>query len=188
MNIGLKVTAFGRRRNFVVARFDLDRGELKVATINIMSVNLHTPEPSRPATGGYGGERVAAATTTTTGYTTVTYPVSVQFFESPAPDSLNDETFRVVVAHPMDKTPLRPHSPLEEADGLVVVGILAHVMDGSTAEMPPPTPLPRLFLLPQNLPVPLPPSPLPPISAPRTPSPQSCSPGEIPMTRSHSTG
>ena len=46
---------------------------MKVATINIKSVKLHTPEPLRPDTGGDGGERYAAATTTTTGDTTITY-------------------------------------------------------------------------------------------------------------------
>ena len=45
-----------------------------------------------------------------------------------------------------------------------------------------------LLILPQNLPVPLPPPPLPPIPAPRTPSPQRRSPGERPTNRSHSTG
>ena len=40
---------------------------MKVTTINIRSVKLHTPEPPRPSTGGDGGERAAAATTTTTG-------------------------------------------------------------------------------------------------------------------------
>ena len=49
-------------------------------TINTRSVNIHTPEPPRPDTGGDGGDRAAASTTTTTGDTTVTYPVSVQVF------------------------------------------------------------------------------------------------------------
>ena len=40
---------------------------MKVATINIRSVKLHTTEPLRPATGGGGGERAAAAITTNTG-------------------------------------------------------------------------------------------------------------------------
>ena len=71
---------------------------MKVATTNIRSVKLYTTEPPRPSTGGDGGERAAAATTTTTGDTTVTDPVSVQVFEAPAPDPLNDEAFRVVVA------------------------------------------------------------------------------------------
>ena len=38
-----KATALGRHRNFVVAIFDLGGGAMKVATINIRSVKLHTP-------------------------------------------------------------------------------------------------------------------------------------------------
>ena len=38
----------------------------------------------------------------------------------------------------MDKTPGRPLYPLTEADGSVVGTILAHVMDASTVDMPPP--------------------------------------------------
>ena len=64
---GPNVTALGRRRTFIVSKFDLGGGDMKVATINIRSVKLHTPEPPRPAAGGDGGERAAAATTTTTG-------------------------------------------------------------------------------------------------------------------------
>ena len=161
---------------------------MKVATINIRSVKIHTPEPPRPSTDGDGGERATAATMTTTGDTTVTDPVSVQVFEAPAPDPLNDEAFTVVVAQPMDKTPGRPISPLTEDGGSVVGGVLAHVMDASTVGMPPPPPFPLLLPLPQIIPVPLPPSPLLIIPAPRTPSPQRRSPGERPTTRSHSTG
>ena len=58
---------------------------MKVTTTNIRSVNIHTPEPPRPSTGGDGGERAAATTMTTTEDTTVTDPVSVQVFEAPAP-------------------------------------------------------------------------------------------------------
>ena len=76
-----------------------------------------------------------------TGDTTVTDPVSVRFFEAPAPDPLNNETFRVVVAQPMSETPGRPLSPFTEAGGSVVGGALAHVMDASTLDMPPPPPL-----------------------------------------------
>ena len=188
MEIGPKATALGRRRTFVVARFDLGRGDMKVAAINIRSVKLHTPEPPRPSTSGDGGERDDAATTTTTGDTTVTDPVSVQVFEAPAPDPLDDEAFRVVVALPMAETPGWPLSPLTEACGLVVGGILAHVMDASTVEMPPPPPLPRLLPLPQILPVPLPPFPVPPILAPRSSLSQRIPPEEIPTTRSHSIG
>ena len=64
---------------------------MQVATINIQSVKLNTPEPPRSSTGGDGGDRADAATKTTTEDTTVTDPVSVQFFEAPAPDPLNDE-------------------------------------------------------------------------------------------------
>ena len=128
VEIGPKATTLGRCRTFVVARFDLGGGAMKVTTINIRSVKLHTPEPPRPSSGGGGGERAAAATTTTTGDTTVTDPVSVQVFEAPAPDPLNDEAFRVVVAQPMAKTSGRPLSPLIEDGGSVVGGVLAHVM------------------------------------------------------------
>ena len=61
-------------------------------------------------------------------------------------------------------------------------------MDTSNVEMPTPPPLPRLLPLPKILTVPLPPPPLPLILDPRTPSSQRRSPGEIPTTRSHSTG
>ena len=63
-------------------------------SINIWSVKLHTPEPPRPSTGDDGGEKASDATKITTGDTTVTYPVSVQVFEAPAPDPLNDEAFK----------------------------------------------------------------------------------------------
>ena len=63
---------------------------MKVATSNIRSVNLHTPEHPRPSTGSDGGERAAAATTNTTGYITATHPVSVNVFMDPEPDTLND--------------------------------------------------------------------------------------------------
>ena len=114
---------------------------MKLATINIRSINIHTPEPPLTSTGGDGGERADAATTTTTRDTTVAYPVSIQVFEAPAPDPLNDEAFRVVVSQPISKTPACPLSPLTEAGGLVVGVILAHVMDESTVDMPPPPPL-----------------------------------------------
>ena len=77
----------------------------------------------------------------------------------------------------MFETPGRPLSPLTEASGSVVGGVLAHGMDASTVEMPPPPPLPRLLPLPQILPVPLPLPQLPLIPAPCTPSPQRRSPG-----------
>ena len=71
---------------------------MKVATINTRSFKLHTPEPRLPSNGGDGGERATDDTTTTTGDIIITDPFSVQVFEAPAPDPLNDEAFRVVVA------------------------------------------------------------------------------------------
>ena len=90
MEIGPNATVLDRRRTFVVVRFNLGGGNMKVATINIKSVKLHTPEPNRTDTGGDGEERADDATTTTNGYKTVTCPVSVQVFEAPAPDPFND--------------------------------------------------------------------------------------------------
>ena len=165
-----------RLRAFVVARFNLGVGSMKVATINIRSIKLHTPEPPCPSTSGDGGERASSATTNTNGDTSVTDPVFVHVFEAPAPYPLNNEAFRVVVAQPMAETPGRPLSPLTEDGGSVVGEVLAHVMDASTVEIPPPPPITQLIPLPQILPVPLPPPTLPPIPAPYTPSPQRCSP------------
>ena len=82
-----------------------------------MSVQLHTIEPLRPDTDGDGGERYAAATTATTGETTVIDPVYVKVFEAPATDPLNDESFRLVVQQPMAKTPGHTLTPLTEAGG-----------------------------------------------------------------------
>ena len=62
-----------------------------MATTNIKSVKLHTLEPIRPYTDGYGGERASSVTITTTGYTTITDSVSVKVFEAPVPDPLNHE-------------------------------------------------------------------------------------------------
>ena len=78
---------------------------MKVDTIRIKSVKIHTPEPISPDTDGYGGEMADATTTTTTVYTTITDPVSIQVFGSPAPEPFNYEAFRVVVVQPIDKTP-----------------------------------------------------------------------------------
>ena len=117
VEIGPKATALGRRRDFVVKKSDLGGGDMKVATINIRSVKLHTQEPLLPDIDVDVGERAAAATTTTTGDTTIIYPVSIQVFEAPAQDPLNDEAFIVVVAHPMEETPIRPLSPSTEAVG-----------------------------------------------------------------------
>ena len=114
------------------------------------------------------GERSAADTTSTTGDTIVTYPISVQVFEAPAPDHLNDEAFIVVVSQQMAKTPVWTLSPFTEAGVLVAGAVSSHLMDAYTVDMPPPPPLPRLIPLPQNIPVPLPPTTLPPIPATRT--------------------
>ena len=78
-----KATVLGRRRNFVVAKFDFGGGDIKMTTININSVKLHTHEPLCPYTDG--GARADAFTTTATGDTTITDSVSVQVFGVPAP-------------------------------------------------------------------------------------------------------
>ena len=88
---------------------------MKVDTINIRSVKIHTPEPPCTSAGGDGRDRDDAATTTTTGDKTVTYTVPIRFFEAPAPDPFNDEALRVVVVDPMSKTPGRLIYPLTEA-------------------------------------------------------------------------
>ena len=77
MEIGLKANTLGRRRNFFVKKFDPGGGDMKVATIKIRSVKLHTPEPLCPDTDGNGEERADDVTTTTTGDTTITDPVSI---------------------------------------------------------------------------------------------------------------
>ena len=74
----------GRRRTLVVEKFYLSGGDMKLATINIRSVKLQTLEPLSPATDCFGGDRDDTVTTTTTGYTTITDPVSAQIFEAPA--------------------------------------------------------------------------------------------------------
>ena len=86
VEIGPKATTSGRRRSFLVVKFDLGGGDIRVDTINIRSVRLHTPEPLRPDTDGDGGERADASTTTTTGDTTITYSVSILVFKVPALD------------------------------------------------------------------------------------------------------
>ena len=45
VEIGPKATALDRRITFVVTRFDLGVGDMKVATIYIRIVKLLTPEP-----------------------------------------------------------------------------------------------------------------------------------------------
>ena len=111
VGIGPKETALRRRRTFVVEKFDLGGGDMKVATINIRSFNIHTTETPCPDTGGDSGERADDKTTNTTGDTTITYTVYVQVFKAPAPEPLNDEAFKLVVAQPIDETPGRPLSP-----------------------------------------------------------------------------
>ena len=54
VEIGLKTTVLGTRRTFVFAQFDLGGVDMMVATINIRSVKIHTPEPTCPATVGDG--------------------------------------------------------------------------------------------------------------------------------------
>ena len=71
MEIGIKETTLGRCRNFVVAKFYLGGGDMKVATINISSVNLHAQESLRPVTDGDGWDRAADSTTNTTGDTNI---------------------------------------------------------------------------------------------------------------------
>ena len=77
----------------------------------------------------------------------------------------------------MAETPGRPLSPLAEDGGSVVGGVLAHVVDASTAEIPPPTQIPLLLPITKFLPVPLPSPPFPAILAPHTPPAQRRSPG-----------
>ena len=43
VEIGPEVASLGRRMNFVIAKFDLGGGYMKVVTINIRSVKIHTP-------------------------------------------------------------------------------------------------------------------------------------------------
>ena len=73
----------GRRRTFVVEKFDLGGGDTKVAIINITSVKIHTPEPLCPSTDSDGGERAYDATKTITGDTNITdfLYVSTRLFE-----------------------------------------------------------------------------------------------------------
>ena len=91
----------GRRRTFVVAKFYPGGGDMKVTTINIRSVNLHAPESFRLDTDGDVRYRNVAFTTTTIGDTTITDPVPIRFFKTPAPDPLSYEALIVVVAHTM---------------------------------------------------------------------------------------
>ena len=185
MEIGPKETTSGRRRSFVLAKFDLGGGETKVATTGIRSVKLHNPEPLRPAADNDGGERADAYTNDTTGDTTITYLVSIRVFKAPAPDPLNDEAFRVVVTQPMTETPVQTLSTLTEAGGSVMGAAIAHVMDASTVDMPPPPPLPQLSPLTLFIRVPLTLLPLPPIPDTCNLPPHSRSPGVRTTTISH---
>ena len=83
VEIGTKATTSVRCRTFVFTTFDLGGGDMKVATINIRSVKIHTPETICPATDRDGGEKAAATTRTTTGDTTITDIVSIRVFEAP---------------------------------------------------------------------------------------------------------
>ena len=49
-----KVTTLGRRRNVLIEKIDLGGGNMKVTTINIRSVKIHTPGPLRTDTDGDG--------------------------------------------------------------------------------------------------------------------------------------
>ena len=117
MEIGPEATTSGSHSDFVVVKFDPGGGDMKVATINTRSVNIHTTEPLIPDTDGDGGERADASTTSTTGDTTITYPVSIRVFEAPEPYPLKDEALRVVVAQPVSETTGWPLSPFIEAGG-----------------------------------------------------------------------
>ena len=183
-----KLTALGKRKTFVVGKFDLGGGDMKVVTINIKSIKLHTPEPLRPATDGDYRERAASDTTTTNEDTTFIAPVTVQVFKAPSPGTLNNEAFLVVVAQPMAETPVWPLSPLTGVGGLVVGAVLSHVIDEPIVFMPSPLPFNRLLPLPRFLLVPIPPPPLPPIPAPHIPSPHHRYPRLRPTTSLYSTG
>ena len=89
---------------------------MKVKTINIRSVNIHTPETLLPDTYGDSWEKDAAANTATNGHKTITYSVLIRVFEAPAPYPFNHEEFRLVVAHSMAKTPNQKLSTLTEAN------------------------------------------------------------------------
>ena len=78
---------------------------MRVAIIKIRSVKLHTPETLCPYTDGGSVYRADDDTTTTTGDKTIIYPVSIRFFDAPAPDPLNDEAFRAMAVHTMSETP-----------------------------------------------------------------------------------
>ena len=117
VEIGPKATKLDWRRNFFIAKFDLGGGNMKVYTINIRSVKLHTMEPIFTATEGDGGERADYATKTTTGYKNITDSVSIRVFEAPALDPLNYEALRVVVSQPMNEMPGWSLSILVEAGG-----------------------------------------------------------------------
>ena len=112
VEIGPKATALGRRMNFFCCNILPWRIIHEGGNHQHKECQPHTTEPPCTSTGGGGGERAAAATTNTTGNTTVTDPVSVQFFEVPETDPLNYEAFRVVVTQPTAEMPGRPLSLL----------------------------------------------------------------------------
>ena len=78
-------TTLGRCRSFAMEKFDLGGGDIKATIINIRSVKFHTPEPLCPATDCDCGKRTAAATTTTSGDTTITSLVSIRVLKAPVP-------------------------------------------------------------------------------------------------------
>ena len=55
-----EATTSGSHSDFVAVKFDPGGGDMKVATINTRSVNIHTTEPLIPDTDGDGGERADA--------------------------------------------------------------------------------------------------------------------------------
>ena len=77
VEVGPKATALGKRWTFDLEKFDLGGADMKVDTINIRSVKLHTSEPICTATGGDSKYRDNSSITTTNGDTTIIYPVSI---------------------------------------------------------------------------------------------------------------
>ena len=116
-----------------------------MAISNIRSVKIHNTYLLHPATDVDGGEWDADFTATTTGDTTITYAVSILVFDAPGPDPLNNEAFRVVVAHRMAETPVCLLSSLTYDVGSVVGAVLAHMMDASTMDMTSLPSLPRFI-------------------------------------------
>ena len=165
VKVGPKEITLGSRRSYVITKPNLGGGDVKLVTINLRSVNIHTMEPLCPATNDNGGQRSDDVTTTTTKDTIITDPVSIRVFKAPAPDPLNYKALKVVVSQPIYETPIRLFSPLKKDDRSVIGAVIAHVMDASTVEMPPHPPLPQFLPLLQFILVPLTLISLPPILA-----------------------